>query len=324
MMKWFAKLILSLSLAVVMAASNAAISFGASNSSLDTHASLVTQLDSAASEAAEGKSAMINESAINSNVTGWKLHGKGRMEVTGEGLRLTSDPQENVMAISETVADDFIYEADVMVTDPQADATLLFRSGEDGWSSYMLQLALGAGVIRLKDASGGEGVLNVERKVEAKPGDIYHLRVKAEGTRLQVYWGQQYEPVIDTEAAAHRTGRLGLHVWNGSALFQNIRVSDMSGNTLEPISSQGLWQPDLKGLKGTGADGLEAKKVFRNQEADVVLEGDLILNGQGSAGLLFRSNAQGTEGYAAVLQREGERVRVYLKRPTGRSFTNPV
>ncbi len=317
MMKWFAKLILSLSLAVVMAASSAAISFGASNSSLDTHASLVTQLDSAASEAAEGKSAMINESAINSNVTGWKLHGKGRMEVTGEGLRLTSDPQENVMAISETVADDFIYEADVMVTDPQADATLLFRSGEDGWSSYMLQLALGAGVIRLKDASGGEGVLNVERKVEAKPGDIYHLRVKAEGTRLQVYWGQQYEPVIDTEAAAHRTGRLGLHVWNGSALFQNIRVSDMSGNTLEPISSQGLWQPDLKGLKGTGADGLEAKKVFRNHEADVVLEGDLILNGQGSAGLLFRSNAQGTEGYAAVLQGEGERVRVYLKKADG-------
>ena len=54
-----------------------------------------------------------------------------------------------------TRADDFVYEADVMITDMQADASLVFRSSVDGWSSYMPQIVPSAGLVRLKDAREG-------------------------------------------------------------------------------------------------------------------------------------------------------------------------
>lgn len=102
--------------------------------------------------AKEGLSIFENVTNTNTNLTGWQIKGKGKLADTVEGMLLTSDPQENVMAISETVSEDFIYEADVMIKDMQADATLLFRSNEDGWGSYMLQIVPNAGMIRLRDA----------------------------------------------------------------------------------------------------------------------------------------------------------------------------
>lgn len=55
-------------------------------------------------------------SNVNTNLEGWQLKGKGKMEQTAEGLRLSSDSSENATAISATRADDFVYEADVMIT----------------------------------------------------------------------------------------------------------------------------------------------------------------------------------------------------------------
>lgn len=98
-------------------------------------------------------------------MTGWRTAGKGKLEDTPEGLLLTSDPEEKVLAISETSADDFIYEADVMIKDRQPDAALLFRSSEEGQRSYMLQIVPDAGLIRLKDGSSEKGKLHEERKV---------------------------------------------------------------------------------------------------------------------------------------------------------------
>ena len=76
-------------------------------------------------------------SNVKTNLEGWQLKGNGNMEQTAEGLRLSSDSSENAAAISATRADDFVYEADVMITDMQADASLVFRSSVDGWSSYI-------------------------------------------------------------------------------------------------------------------------------------------------------------------------------------------
>ncbi len=213
----------------------------------------------AGAETETGKEAnAIFESAtkLETNLTGWRIEGKGRMETVEQGLLLVSEPRENVMALTETRAADFIYEADVMVTERQADATLVFRSNQDGWSSYMLQLVLNAGLIRLKDASG-EGKLREERRVDLAEGEIYHLKVKAEGSRLQVYWGDRYEPLIDVHDEAYASGYLGLNVWDGSALFQNVKVSELNSNLGAAIASSGAWQPDLRGELGT-ADGSRA------------------------------------------------------------------
>ncbi|MFI2856245.1 GH32 C-terminal domain-containing protein [Paenibacillus sp. JSM ZJ436] len=256
----------------------------------------------------------IFESAINAdtNLTGWHIQGKGKLEDTSEGIFLTSDPKENVMALSETASDDFIYEADVMIRDMKADATLVFRSNEDGWNSYMLQIVPSAGVIRLRDAGSGEGELKEERQVTVKEGEIYHLKVKAEGSSLKVYWGNQYKPVIDVQDTAYRTGKLGLHVWDGSALFQNIMVSDLKGNLGPAVTNTGLWQPDLRGIKGTAVNQIRSQQVFTKQAADFVYEGNISLLHDSVAALTFRASADGVKGYKAVLAKEGDQVRVNL------------
>lgn len=102
------------------------------------------------------------------NLTNWQIKGQVHKEDNIQGLLLRSEPQENVMAMSGTTSQDFTFEGDVMVTDTQADATLVFRSSEDGWSSYMLQIVPAAGLLRLRDAAGDIGRLKEERQVNLK------------------------------------------------------------------------------------------------------------------------------------------------------------
>ncbi|KAF6600726.1 hypothetical protein H6F38_33575, partial [Paenibacillus sp. EKM208P] len=77
----------------------------------------------ASKQAKEEFSIFENATKSNTNLTGWQVKGKGLLEYTSEGILLTSQPKENVTAISETVSDDFIYEADVMIRDTKAVAT---------------------------------------------------------------------------------------------------------------------------------------------------------------------------------------------------------
>lgn len=248
-----------------------------------------------------------------SDLTAWTVTGKGTLEDTDQGLRLASDPSDNAIAVSSTEAEDFVYEADVMIADAKADASLVFRSSADGWSSYMLQIVPQAGLLRLKDAGTG-GMLLEEHPIAVQAGGIYHLKVKADGTRLKVYWDDRYNPLIDVSDDAHRSGYFGLHVWDGSAVFQNIRVSGLSGNLGEPAYRTGSWQPDLKGLKGTGA----AVQIYNKRYDDLILEGDIALGSAPSEGAIrFRTDAAGTSGYAVSLRKEGNQVRAQLRGADG-------
>ncbi|MEO2204828.1 GH32 C-terminal domain-containing protein [Paenibacillus pabuli] len=256
------------------------------------------------------------------NLSGWTLHGKGTLDDTNEGLHLASEERENVIALSATRADDFMYEADLLIQDMKADASLIFRSDDTGWSSYMLQVVPQAGLIRLKDASGKSGSLFEEHSVSMESGGIYHLKVKTVGERLQVYWEGGYDPVIDVKDSAYRSGKLGIHVWDGSALFQNVKISTMSGNLGEPVYSEGDWQPDLKGYRGKGITQGETRMIYEKTAGDFVYEGNLSLANTSSAALLFRSNTDGTKGYKAALTRVGEEVRVQLQKADGTILAN--
>lgn len=272
----------------------------------------------AAGQEPEGET-MFFETAtnLNSNLTGWYTAGKGRQENTAEGLLLTSDLRENVLALSQTSADDLIYEADVMIKEGQPDASLLFRSSSDGKQAYMLQIVPQAGVIRLRDAAEGAGSLLVERQVPLVQGEIYHLKVKAQGSSLKVYWGNQYKPVIDIEDDTYSSGQLGLHVWDGAALFQNILVSDLQGNLGTVLTSKGQWQADLNGKKGSSGNQGKALLLYDRPAADFVYEGQISLPADGTAGLAFRSAADGTGGYEAALVKTGNQLRVRLTKADG-------
>ncbi|GMK45183.1 hypothetical protein PghCCS26_23110 [Paenibacillus glycanilyticus] len=259
---------------------------------------------------------LVSATNTDTNLTNWQVKGRGHLENTEEGLLLTSDPKENVMAISGVVADNFVYEADVKVTDMKADATLVFRSNEDGWASYMLQIVPAAGLIRLRDAAS-DAALKEERQVELKEGEIYHMKVIASGSSLRVYWNGQYKPVIDINDNAYNKGFLGLNVWDGSALFQNIKVSELKSNLGTAVSTTGTWEPDLKGWQGIAEDKA-AVQVYNQQAADFVYEGDIAFDaGQSEAALAFRMNEAGTQGYLAALSKDSNGVVARLMRMDG-------
>ncbi|MGW9528653.1 GH32 C-terminal domain-containing protein [Paenibacillus terrae] len=261
------------------------------------------------------------------NLTDWQIKGQGHMEGNVQGLLLRSEPQENVMAMSGTMSEDFSFEADVMVTDTQADATLVFRSSEDLRSCYMLQIVPSAGLLRLRDAAGDIGRLKEERQVELEKGDIYHLKVSVEGFHFKVYWNEGYSPIIDVVDTTYSSGYLGLNVWNGSALFQNIQVSDMDTNVGEPLLIRGKWHPDLRGQRAEGINAEDALKIYGSAAADLVLEGSVMLNPTEpgmEAGLFFRGNQEGTEGYVASVQDEGNQVRIQLMKADGTLVTSSV
>lgn len=258
-----------------------------------------------------------NELKTNTNIIGWNLQGKGTLEDTEQGLLLKSKPKENVMAISSTISKDFIYEADVKIQDMNTDATLVFRSNKDGWDSYMLQIVPNAGIIRLRDARD-EKRLKEEYSVSLQKGGIYHLKVKVVGDNIKVYWENKYSPIIDVYNSNYDKGFLGLNVWNGSALFQNIMVTELSTNLGASIYKEGTWEPSINGLKGLAIDGVKAKQIYQANENNFVLEGDISFDQHRSeAALMFRMNEQGTEGYEAALIKEGRTVKAQLKKADG-------
>ncbi|MNU72397.1 Levanase precursor [compost metagenome] len=268
---------------------------------------------------------MTNQSNVsvtntNTNLTNWNVVGGGKMIDSPEGLLLASGSNENVMAVSATKSEDFIYEADVMVKDMEADTGLVFRSNNNGRSSYMLQIIPKDGLLRLQDANEGAGRLKEERQVVLKRDEIYHLKVKAEGSNLKVYWGANYKPIIDVTDTAYSAGYLGLHVWDGSALFQNIQVSDLHTNLKNSILTRGEWMPHLKGAKAVAQSREKSIKVYNTTADDLEMEGDITLDAgspNASAGLLFRGSKDGSAGYVASIQGQGDQIQVLLMRANG-------
>lgn len=270
--------------------------------------------------AAEGKKEEVSKmgSPVHTNLSGWQLRGQGRMEETEQGLRVTAEPGQQVRVLSDTESSDFIYEADVQIKDRHTDAALIFRSVEETELSYILQLSSRDSLLQLMTSRSGSDQVLSEKRVEFKEGEIYHLKVKAEGADLKVYWGTAYEPVLEVHDASFATGRLGLRTGNGSALFQNIRVSDLLGNVEVELVAEGSWQPDLKGLKGSASgDGKPALKLYENHSSNVIYEGNVILEEMSKAGLIFRMNERAEAGYEVLLTKEDGRVRVELRKSDG-------
>jgi len=277
---------------------------------------------------AKKEDTVIFESATNfvTNLSGWRVEGQGKMENTEQGALLSAKPDHEVMAIAATKADDFVLEADVMITDREAEPSLIFRSDAEGRSFYKLTLIPKTEALRLSEIGerGAERQWG-ERRVPLAQGGIYHLKVKAEGSRIQVYWGDSYAPALEAADADTTSGSMGLHVRGGAALFQNVKISEFKSNLGSPVRETGNWQPDLKGLRGAGKrDGTgsyRALRIYREQGDDLVLEGNFSFGPQGTersdGGLLFRTNANGTEGYEAALVKEKDEVRVQLRKMDG-------
>lgn len=245
---------------------------------------------------------------INTNLSGWTTSG-GQWTTTTQGWSAAAPQNESAYAISSTQADDFTYEADVLIRDPYAVAALLFRSNASGSQAYSLQIDPNEGRIRLIDTIGDRELGVSEADVTI--GNVYHVRIKAEQSSLKVYWGIGYAPKISVTDHAYAVGQAGLQVYSGAVVFQNITVSGFRTNIAGWLTEGGSWTPHLEGLKAVSPENGAAYRLSADLSSDFVLEGDITVAApDGRAGLLFRSNSNGTSGYIAELDTAANRIRL--------------
>ncbi|WP_051253405.1 hypothetical protein [Paenibacillus alginolyticus] len=180
----------------------------------------------------------------------------------------------------------------------------------------MLQINPVDSRIRLKDANGDRelGVYSVSLAANT----TYHMKVRAVGSTLQVYWGNNATPVINVNDTAYNVGYLGVQVWNSSMLFQNIIMTpesttpntptptvntNLSGwvnSNLKGWTSKGERTLNLNGVKGVGSANAEATCIADSVASDFVFVGEETVDSrapQAVAGLMFRSDREGTNGY---------------------------
>ncbi|QWU17999.1 levanbiose-producing levanase [Paenibacillus sophorae] len=254
---------------------------------------------------------------LNTNVTGWNA--SGTWNLTSQGWKGTAASNQNITAISATSSNDFSYESDVQITDPYALGTLLFRSNADGTQAYGLQIDPNQDRLRLYKTDGNVTLAQVDTQVDS--GKVYHVRIKAQGSSIKIYWQYDflnptgYNPLLTVTDTSYTQGFAGIGVYNGSAVFQNILISTLKTN-LEgwTASGGGSWIPQLGGFKGTSSGSSDTYNVVGAGMSDFVLEGDLSVdNGtsHGTAGLVFRAASASSGGYVLNIDPNLDRVRLF-------------
>ncbi|WP_123041811.1 GH32 C-terminal domain-containing protein [Cohnella candidum] len=251
------------------------------------------------------------------NLTGWNSAG-GAWSTTSQGWKATAPGGQNAYAMSATSADDFTYEADILVHDPYAVGTLLFRSDASGSQAYALQVDPNLDRLRLYRTNGDVTLATYSTAIDA--GKVYHVRVKADGTTIKAYWQSSfspangYDPVMTVTDASRASGFAGLNAFNGSVSFQNITISDLKTNLNGWTTSGGTWTPHLSGVKAVSQGAVDTFRMAATEAADFVLEGDLKVDAgtpSGTAALVFRSNPAGSAGYVVNIDPNLDRVRLF-------------
>jgi|GEM_PF-165672 len=247
------------------------------------------------------------------NLSGWSYFGDaGANTETEEGLLLSS--AGNYFAIAENVAENFEYEADITFQSNAGLASLVLRSNDNGWGSYMVQLDPFADKIRLLNADDqAENRLFEEYDIEIEQNTVNHVRVKAEGTQLSVYWNGADEPLISINDNAYTSGQLGLHIYNSNVVFQNLEAKVLGAAYPHVVTNLANWTPLESGTMEETAAGLKLEStgnyfaIADKIAANFTFEADIVFDSlDGVASLLFRSNDNGWESYMVQIVRHGD------------------
>ncbi|WP_326599855.1 glycoside hydrolase family 32 protein [Streptomyces sp. NBC_01803] len=255
--------------------------------------------------------------AVDTNLDGW--HTEGAWSATATGWRGQAPADGHVRAVAATRAHDTALRADLTVRDPYAVAALLVRAGADGRSGYAVQADPNLDRLRLYRIEDDHTLGTFSTPIT--PGEVYRLRVEADGPRLRVYWQTDFlrpdgwAPVISAEDTAHTAGHLGVQSYNGGASFDAITADDLETDLQGWSATAGSWEPDLLGTRGQAAASAAALRTAPLAGADAVIQADVI-PATGTAGVVFRAGAGGSGGYELRLDRAGYRVRL-LDRASG-------
>ncbi|HEX7304648.1 glycoside hydrolase family 32 protein [Lentzea sp.] len=140
----------------------------------------------------------------------------GTWTTTPESLR--ANASGDAFYLSDRTGADFVYEGDLAVLNGVA-AGLTFRAGADG-AGYTANIDT-SGVVKLW-RPGADIATYVTPIV---PGRTYHLKVRATGSRIQVWLDQGSSTVIDVTDSTFAAGRFGLNTYSATATAQHLRVT---------------------------------------------------------------------------------------------------
>lgn len=252
------------------------------------------------------------------NINGWNPLA-GTWTMSSQGLKATATSGQNATSISSTSSDNFTYEADVDIQDAYAVGSLIFRSNSSSSSAYALQID--PNLDRLRLFKTNDGVTLANQAVTIETGKVYHVRIKAEGSTIKVYWQSNflqpdgYNPIMVVTDSSFTSGYVGLGAFNGSVLFQKIIISDLANTNLNGWTmSGGAWTPHLSGVKAVSTGDNDTFRIAENTASDFVLEGDLKVDAgspSGTAALVFRANAAASSGYILNIDPNLDRVRLF-------------
>ncbi|WP_432824505.1 GH32 C-terminal domain-containing protein [Dactylosporangium sp. CA-092794] len=245
-----------------------------------------------------GKAWGTGESTLDSNLSGpWTAAGGTWTDVSG-GKQ--GQAPGDAFYLSSSTGGDFTYQGDVRITSGVA-AALTFRASADGTQHYTANVDAN-GLVKLWRPGRDIAVYNTPITV----GRTYHLKVVTNGSRIRVYLDQGATPVIDATDTAYASGRFGVNVFNGTAVFGNVNVNTAGFSTSLP----GPWKP-VGGTWVAPCTGLavhtpgDAFYLSGTTAANLTYEGDVrVVNGVAAA-LTFRASADGTQHYTANVDTGG-------------------
>ena len=219
---------------------------------------------------------------------------------------------QNAAATSEQViAGTARFTASIAVdpASPFAVGALVFRATPDAGAGYAATIDPNQDRVRLFDLATGEDIVD-PAAVPLATGQPYSVDVHVDGPRI--YVAVDGVPRIDATDHRYQSGRVGLHVFNGTAAFGTPGVRTVDAN-IDGWNAGSGWLATATGFRGAAPADTNIRAVATGQSpADVDFSADVqVASTYGVGTVLFRTNAAGSAGYAAEVDPNAGRLRLY-------------
>ena len=95
----------------------------------------------------------------------------------------------------------------------------------DAYKGYYVGLNAATGVIELGKASNNKWVPIASASYPLKLKDTYQVKVKAVGSKFEVFINGNDKPAITATDDEYKTGSIGLRAYNALATMDNLEIS---------------------------------------------------------------------------------------------------
>lgn len=197
------------------------------------------------------------------------------------GETITCSGGGDMFALSDSHAENFLFEADVEFVNRSGAASLVFLSSDNpARGSYVANVDLSAGNARIfRFESGGGATTKGEYKLTAaeRAKSTFHLRVEVNGDSM-VYFLDGKPIVSITDNTPKHGDRLGLLTYNTSLKYTNVRYSELTGSIPELTDLTGLstvfnGQATMKETLPFGTKELKLTATAKNGTLSAKAEG---------------------------------------------------